>query len=252
MAGFAQTNLQLYRQLHAGDYDPAAIERVRGAYEFAVPAFAAQYRGSGKPFIAHLVGTASVLASRRERTDMVVAGLLHAAYTNGDFGIDPGRRGSPRQRAHLRAHIGPEAEALVARYDATPWRARTIADWCASFEGLHEQDRDIVRLSLANVCDDFMDAGMCLTLSQKSQLYTDDAVQRNIVELARLSGWPELAVVLQEAFAEFNAARSHLPESRASGTARLRLPPGATRRLLPRIEGWCARRIRRLASRSAR
>ena len=40
--------------------------------------FPGTYRGSGKPFLAHLVGTASVLASLRARTPVVVTGLLHA------------------------------------------------------------------------------------------------------------------------------------------------------------------------------
>lgn len=34
--------------------------------------FAAQFRASDKPFIAHLVGCASILAFHRERTDMIV------------------------------------------------------------------------------------------------------------------------------------------------------------------------------------
>lgn len=252
MAAFAQTNLQLYRQLHAGGYDGVCIDRVRTVYELAVPAFAAQYRASGKPFIAHLVGTASVLASRAERTDMIVAGLLHAAYMTGDFGFHPGRRRSPRQRAYLRERVGAATEALIARYDATPWRADVIARWRAEFARLTQQDRDILRLNLANVCDDFLDAGMCQPLSGKSRLYEDETVQRDIAELARLSDWPELADVLERAFDEFNTARTSLGVSRGSGTSRLRLPPSAARRLLPRIEGWCARRARRLLGGGAR
>lgn len=42
----------------------------------------AGYRPCGRPFLNHLVGTASVLVRYGFRIDVVVAGLLHAAYTH--------------------------------------------------------------------------------------------------------------------------------------------------------------------------
>ena len=83
---YAQTNLQLYAQMLRAAYPETDVDRVRAAYEFALPLFAGAYRGSGKPFIAHLVGTASILVSIRARMPVVVAGLLHAVYASGEFG----------------------------------------------------------------------------------------------------------------------------------------------------------------------
>ncbi|HCD56009.1 MAG TPA: hypothetical protein DEQ90_11340, partial [Halieaceae bacterium] len=99
---FAQTNLQLRRQLVALDYSEQDVTRVDTAYQLGVPLFSAQYRASGKPFIAHLVGTASILASHHAAVDTLIAGLLHATFMTGDFGFHPGRRRSRRQRAWLR------------------------------------------------------------------------------------------------------------------------------------------------------
>jgi (p)ppGpp synthase/HD superfamily hydrolase len=105
MFPYAQTNLQLYRQLAGEGYAAAEIESVAGAYEVGLRLFPGTYRGSGKPFLAHLVGTASVLASLHQRTPLVVTGLLHAVYTHGEFGN--GWRGmSAPKRAEIRRAVG--------------------------------------------------------------------------------------------------------------------------------------------------
>ena len=72
----------------------------------ALPWFSAQYRGNGKPFIAHLVGTASLLVSRRAPLSQVLAALLHATYQAGDLGVDAGHRQTPARRAALRNLVG--------------------------------------------------------------------------------------------------------------------------------------------------
>ena len=64
MFHFAQTNLQLLSQMQDAGYAAAEVDRVRAAYAAVLPLFAAHFRGSGKPFLAHLVGTASILATR--------------------------------------------------------------------------------------------------------------------------------------------------------------------------------------------
>src|SRR5215468_6814144 len=102
---YAQTNLQLYRQLAAEGYAPADVERAARAHEVGLRLFPCTYRGSGKPFLAHLVGTASILASLRVRIPVVVTGLLHAVYTHGEFGN--GWRGmTDSKRATMRSEIG--------------------------------------------------------------------------------------------------------------------------------------------------
>ncbi len=102
----AQTNLSLYRQLHDAGYTHSDVIWVRDAYELAATLFAGQYRGSGKPFVAHLVGTASILAAIDAPPSAVVAGLMHAVYTHGDFGVARWRT----RRARVRARIGVPAE----------------------------------------------------------------------------------------------------------------------------------------------
>ena len=69
----AQTNLQLYNQLLALSWPADDLERVRAAYEFVDELFSGLHRGSGKTFIAHLIGTASVAAGVDGRHDVVLA-----------------------------------------------------------------------------------------------------------------------------------------------------------------------------------
>ena len=65
MTAYAQTNIQLYNQLAELGYTAEDVRRVHRGYGLAMQLFTGSYRGSGRPFLSHLVGTASVLASVR-------------------------------------------------------------------------------------------------------------------------------------------------------------------------------------------
>ena len=86
MHSFAQTNIQLVNQLQRDGYHSSEIELVVRSYELAMRVFTGLFRSCEKTFIAHLVGTASILSKHRAPLNVVVAGLLHSAYTVGDFG----------------------------------------------------------------------------------------------------------------------------------------------------------------------
>ena len=77
ISGYAQTNIQLYRQLAELGYPSTDVSRVHRGHSLAMKLFTGLFRGSGRPFLAHLVGTASVLASVRVPIEVVTAGLLH-------------------------------------------------------------------------------------------------------------------------------------------------------------------------------
>jgi (p)ppGpp synthase/HD superfamily hydrolase len=83
---YAQTNVQLFRQMRSEGYSQDERQLVFESYELGMHLFCGLYLPSGKPFIDHLVGTASILVSLRMSAHIVAAGLLHAAYIHGDFG----------------------------------------------------------------------------------------------------------------------------------------------------------------------
>ena len=101
--------------MRAEGYDEAAQAAVVSAYALAQRLFAGLHRASGEIFLAHLVGTASALVEARSRISVVVAGLLHSAYTHGEFG-DGWRGITADKRAQVAAVVGNQCEALIAQY----------------------------------------------------------------------------------------------------------------------------------------
>src|SRR4051812_2155144 len=152
----AQTNLQLYEQLISRGWTARDLAAVRDAYELSAQLFSGRYRASGKTFVAHVVGTASCVAAIGGTPPMVSAALLHAAYEHGDFGPDQDRA---HGRARLVDEVGPEVEALVAEYTATPLNVATIEDLQRRAADLPSLTRDVVLIRTANEVDDHVDRG---------------------------------------------------------------------------------------------
>jgi (p)ppGpp synthase/HD superfamily hydrolase len=122
---YAQTNIQLYKQLISEGYSLPDIKRVRDTYQLAATLSSGQFRGCGKTFIAHLVGVASVLAFLRKPVEQIQAGLLHSVYTFGDFGGLP-HGFTEKKRDRLRAVVGPEVEKLVHAFHQFKWDEEDI------------------------------------------------------------------------------------------------------------------------------
>ena len=91
MLAVAQTILQLSNQMLRLEYSDRDLGELRVTYDLARELFSGLFRPSGKTFIAHLIGTASILANCLTDIGVVKAGLMHAAYAGGDFG--DGRKG---------------------------------------------------------------------------------------------------------------------------------------------------------------
>lgn len=176
----AQTNIALYRQMQFEEYPAAAFEPVRKAYETAQRLFGALFRASGKPFLAHAVGTASVLASYRQPATLLAAALLHAAYSHGRF---PSDVPAQARRDWLAQAVGPEVEKLVDAYhrhqhdNAIPDSAEQI--------GAMKGDAGIaVILGIANRIDDCVDGGEAFAQPQDRP------------DEARLAYWSAVAGIL--------------------------------------------------------
>jgi (p)ppGpp synthase/HD superfamily hydrolase len=219
---FPQTNLQLYAHLVDLGYSEQDLATVARSYELSMTLFPGTYRGSGKPFLAHLAGTAGIVATLRARAALVATGLLHAAYTHGEFGN--GWRGvSDAKRARVRAAVGPEIEDLVARYTALRWAPATIPAIRARLDAMTALERDVLLIRLANELEDHLDLGI---------LYLGDAPRRlrfmredlpAAVEMARRLGHPGLAESLTAAFDQIERAAIS-PVLRRSDAESFRLP----------------------------
>lgn len=236
----AQTNLQLYaRMLHAG-YDARALRSVHDAYALAALLFAGQLRPEGRPFLCHAVGVAGILVMIGAPVPIVIGGLLHSAYTHGDFGLGRGEV-NRAARSRFRAAVGAEIEGLVAAYSDLPWRAASVAQYAADIEALSADVRQIVLVRLANELEDALDEG--LRLSRKTQNPHRAIALESLVGLAAGVGQPRLASALGRAL-DPDRVTTDLEALRESALGSYYVCPSSWReRLLPRIVRL-ARRLR--------
>jgi hypothetical protein len=206
----AQTNLQLYRQLIEAAWDGESLGMIRRGYELALALFSDAYRSSRRPFVAHLVGTASTLATWGQAPNMVAAGLLHSAYMLGHFG-DGKCDVTARRRKVVVAAIGVEAERLVHNYTLTKTEAE-LARWCENFEKLTDSEREMATLQLANLYDDCRDGEPIVAPTKQRALGLPwNAEGRQAVQLLALHAiGPIAAEALAERFRELD--RFQLPD----------------------------------------
>jgi len=244
---YAQTNLQLFAQMRDRRYNDQDLALVKSAYDLAARLFTAEFRGSGKPLLAHLIGTASVLCALEVPASLLAAAVLHAAYIFGEFG--DGRRGcDPAKRATVRAAVGSDIERIVMRYHELRWNNSTVAAIAARVSDMDAEARSVLLIRLANELEDHLDLGV---------LYCGNAEERRreirsslylCIEMSRALGRARLAGEFQRAFDD--VLTKDVPEVlRSSREYTYALPPlshGPTigvklRRLLdthPRVAMW--------------
>jgi (p)ppGpp synthase/HD superfamily hydrolase len=201
MTGYAQTNIQLYNQLGELGYASRDIAKVHRGYALAMKLFTGIFRGSGRPFLSHLVGTASVLAVVRAPIEVVTAGLLHSAYSHGEFG-NYWRGPDAAKRGRVAEAVGEEVEALVLGYTLLPWTAETIgalADTAASSEA---EERQVLLLRLANEVDDHQDLGLLYVAEAERRREFIRTALHQCVEMAERLGYPALALELARVLRE--------------------------------------------------
>jgi len=228
----AQTNLQLYEELAERAYSPGEIAVVREAYALAMVLFASLYRATGKPFVAHAVGTASVLVAADAPIDLVAAALLHSAYTLGDFGSLL-RRISPAKRARLRTAIGSSAEGLVARYAALTWGAPTVRAALAAPPSSDE--RAVLLIRLANEVDEFVDLGALHAPDAERRVAMAQTLLPLCIELAERLDAPSIARDLRSVRETTLASPRRPVVTLASAVSHLIAPPSYAPRLHVRL-----------------
>lgn len=204
----AQTNIQLYNHLAERGYSRAEVGAVRAAYDLAMRLFTSRFRGSGKPFLAHAIGTAGILALLRAPAHVIAAGLLHAAYTHGDFG--DGRHGiSDVKRAAVRGVVGAGVEVLVARYTDRAWDKASVLAMRGQVASLRPDDRTVLLIRLANELEDHLDLGIAYCGDAEHRRALIGSWLHTCVDLAEELGQAELADWLGRAFRDNLAAVIH-------------------------------------------
>lgn len=196
MHSYAQTNLQLCNQILGAGYSECELRCVVKGYELAMRLFAERFRASGKTFIAHLVGTASILVAQNAPVNVVAAGLLHAAYTRGNFG-DHQSGMTKTKRKYIAREMGEVVEALVAHYTSLIWNSETISLARHGLDTLSQIERDVLLIRLANELEEHLDLGV---LYWRKDNYINKETEGLMIDLANDIGHPALAEQLAQAF----------------------------------------------------
>jgi HD domain len=202
---YAQAILQLYAQLRRRGCSEDELLCVRNAYDLAVPLFASRFRSNGKPFLAHLVGTGSILALHGASIPVVAAGLLHPAYLEGDFG-DAWTGITNARRRQLREAVDGEVEKLVHGYTCFAWNHQTIMAMPDHLDMLNAEQRHLVLMRLANDLEDHLDLGMLYSRKQDRVDERRQDRRRSLVTIAERLGYCELAHELGVVYADHDAA----------------------------------------------
>lgn len=221
------------------------------AYALACELFAASLRPSGKTFLAHVIGTASIAVDSGASADQAIAAILHAAYFHGDFG--DGRTGTTdEKRAEVQRVVGPDAERLINDYAAWPWRERLAVLLHDGAAALGPDERPIAHLRVANEIEDSLDLAVAYVPGRNTWVLP----LADAAECARRLDLPRLATIADEVAAA-NAGRevpaglqratiasAHVPPRSLSPNLRVRVRDGLAlaRPIVRRIPG--ARRVR--------
>ncbi|MFB2939253.1 DUF6817 domain-containing protein [Aerosakkonemataceae cyanobacterium BLCC-F154] len=201
MHSYAQTYIQLLNQLKENGYSKEELVRVKNSYQMAAELFAGCYRPSGKTFIAHVVGTASILASLAVSLEIVIAGLLHSIYAEADFGS--GKQGiSNTKREQVKAVVGKEVEEYLCRYAALQWNAKTILSLRDRLHCLDQIDRNVLLIRLADQLEDSLDLGILYCSNRKDRQQFLQDMGDIMVAMAQEIGFPTLATELEAVFPE--------------------------------------------------
>jgi len=198
MSMYAQTNIQLFNQLQRDGYRDAQLRLIADAYFLAARLFAARIEVSGKCFMAHVIGTASILSASAAPAELVAAGLVHNVYCNGDFG-DYRKKITEAKRRRIRNTIGEKAEQYAYRFATRHWNSAGLRNMHEQLSGMQELDRQVVLLYLADQLEKHLGLEILFRkdYEQRCQYYREFGPL--LVDTARQLGYSSLSHQLQEA-----------------------------------------------------
>jgi (p)ppGpp synthase/HD superfamily hydrolase len=239
----AQTNLQLYNQLLRLNYSHGNLGDLRATYELARELFSGLFRPSGKTFIAHVIGTASILADCLVDIEVVKAGLMHAAYAGGDFG--DGQKGvSGFKREQLIKTTGSRTEEIVHAYSLLQWPPEHADDYRSLvFSDPATKDAALVRL--ANELEEYIDLGVCYSNERaRKRIALDQPLQNTLMDMAKNFDYPDLVTALADAFQNTSCAKvPDVARSQQLSGQSVLIPPRTYQKLMQMVISRVGKKI---------
>jgi (p)ppGpp synthase/HD superfamily hydrolase len=192
----AQTNLQLYNQLRERGLAVQDLVLVHRAYELLAALYPGYYQADGKPFVAHGVGVASIVADAGLPAEMIAVGLLHNVYGNADFGDGRQDAVTPARRRLVRTAVGEQVEALIVRFRSLRIRPGNLQDMRRRLPALAETDRQLVLVEVADHAEKYVDAGVLYFSESDWVQEGTGAIASDLAGIAEELGAPALGDML--------------------------------------------------------
>jgi hypothetical protein len=185
-----QTITGLIELAHARGYTAGDIVNIKSAHWTALLLSSGGYRPCGRPFINHLIGAASVLVHFGFEARVVVAALLHAAYTHA-----PKMRGGAQETVDTVTRIlggsGSPVDRMVRAYTVRDKRWAELAGFDNWQDVATTEDADTAIIAMARLIE------MRLSGEVRSTGRTDDeddlATLEKAEEICDIIGVPGLA-----------------------------------------------------------
>jgi hypothetical protein len=139
----AQSRYALRAQAQARGYAEGELRALETACDLATLLFDGLYRPDGRPFLSHVLGTASALVRYDLQTPIVQAGLLHAAFSHRpDWVSEDEVAGMLRSATSVEALVRaqPAARAFLAQEDADLGALNVIGAGAAALLAANEVD----------------------------------------------------------------------------------------------------------------
>jgi (p)ppGpp synthase/HD superfamily hydrolase len=194
----AQTSIQLFNQLQRDGYQGAELRLIADAYLLATHLFAARIQPSGRCFISHVVGTASILAVNAAPAELVAAGLVHNVYCTGDFG-DYRKYVTDSRRKRIRNAIGDGAEQYAYHFATKRWNTAGLQNTHQQIQGMKEPERRAVLLYLADQLDKHLNMEFHYFRDFEEHCRHYRKFGPLLVDMALQLGYPSLSQQLHEA-----------------------------------------------------
>ena len=197
MFDVSQTIVQLYRQLLGQEFTAAEIQRVAAMYHYMMELCGNRFRASGKPFMDHLVGVASIAAHYRHDIVLVVAALAHSVYDEADFGSFWPKI-TRRNKRELRRELGHDVDTLTRLYSEFEWKPQTVATIPQRLASMTGTERDVVFLRVANELEEAINLDLLFYENVRRQKKL--ALLNACSDIADGLGYPAMAREVREAY----------------------------------------------------
>ncbi len=210
MKQFAMTYPQLMNQAIDLGLSTNDLEQLAKAHQFAHKMSDGIYRAQGVPLLCHLIRTASIILNENKPLHVVIAMLLHAAYTLSFFKGSTRQRPRQSHRKLLQSEFGHEIENLIWNYTYVSWySSEAINAHIEQIDNYSAEMQEILLMRLANEIEDYLDMAMSFTCSDRIECRIN-TYGRQCVELARRLNAPKFAGYISDICTAYENIR--LPE----------------------------------------